>query len=115
MVYSTEFKVEHPNLLNLIWYRISPYLGLSVGNSLWTNGQLLKVIAVEENNYVLATCGTFPEEDMKDLSATLGKLLTPWQMDKLIGEPQILSPEMTAEFFGDDGFHITFTLPKTAL
>lgn len=115
MVYSTEFKVEHPNLLNLIWYRIPPYLGLSVGNSLWTNGQLLKVIAVEENNYVLATCGTFPEEDMKDLSATLGKLLTPWQMDKLIGEPQILSPEMTAEFFGDNGFHITFTLPKTAL
>ena len=42
------------------------------------------------------------------MKAFLARYFTPEQLEALLGDPELLSPELVAKFFGGDGAHISF-------
>ena len=57
---------------------------------------------------LVATMGKLSKKDIEDMKAFLARYFTPEQIAKLLGEPELLSDELVAQFFGGQGVHICF-------
>lgn len=124
-VISTEYEAVSPNLLTLIWKAIvkptedAPVTvsyypttvqpeNVKVGTIVQVKGQKFKILEVEDGSILVATMGKLSKQDMEDMKAFLARYFTPEQIAKLLGEPELLSDELVAQFFGGQGVHICF-------
>ena len=52
--------------------------------------------------------GKLTSKDLADMRAFLARYFTTEQLEDLLGDPELLSEELVARFFGGDGAHISF-------
>ena len=124
-VNSAEYEAVSPNLLTLIWKAIvkptedAPVTvsyypttvqpeNVKVGTIVQVKGQKFKILEVEDGSILVATMGKLSKQDMEDMKAFLARYFTPEQIAKLLGDPELLSDELVAQFFGGQGEHIFF-------
>ncbi|MDY4507952.1 MAG: hypothetical protein SPD95_04420 [Candidatus Faecousia sp.] len=118
---SDEYEGKCPNILTLIWKAIAKPVSASASSSepeavqtgVKKTARRFKLIeTVSDGEYFLASYATFSDEEIQDLLAILNRLLADSEFEFVIGEPGVLSPELAAQFFGDQGNHITITVTR---
>ena len=118
---SDEYEGKCPNILTLIWKAIARPVSASASSSepeavqtgVKKTARRFKLIeTVSDGEYFLASYATFSDEEIQDLLAILNRLLADSEFEFVIGEPGVLSPELAAQFFGDQGDHITITATR---
>lgn len=87
-------------------YMIAKYV--REGTVIQRGTHLFKVIAVEDGTILVATMGRLNQADLDDMMGFLAKYFSEAQLERLIGEPELLSEELTEEHFGDELEHICF-------
>lgn len=127
-VSSAEYEAVSPNLLTLIWRAVvkpteeapakpvkAPVYPTTVqpeeakaGTIVRAKDQKFKILEAEDGSILVATMGKLSQKDLKDMKAFLAKYFTPEQIAKLLGDPELLSDELVAQFFGGQGEHIFF-------
>lgn len=129
-VSSAEYEAVSPNLLTLIWRAVvkpaedteapakpvkAPVYPTTVqpeeiktGTIVRAKDQKFKILEAEDGAILVATMGKLSQKDLQDMKAFLAKYFTPEQIAKLLGDPELLSDELVAQFFGGQGEHIFF-------
>ena len=81
---------------------------IQVGTIVRAKEQKFKILEVEDGSILVATMGKLSKKDIEDMKAFLARYFTPEQIAKLLGDPELLSDELVAQFFGGQGEHICF-------
>lgn len=85
---------------------------VKVGTTVRAKGQTFKVIEMDDGSILVATVGKLSKKDIEDMKAFLAKYFTPEQIEKLLGDPELLSDELVAKYFGGNIEHISFRAAK---
>ena len=133
---STTYAVNGPSYLELIWSKIKAAVSPSaptnepvlvwnadvptavaaedvqVGTAVRAKGQIFKVIEMDDGSITVITMVKLSKKDMENLMAYLAKYLTPQQIELLLSDPELVSSELAAKFFGGDTNHIVFKAAK---
>lgn len=128
-----EFTVNAPSWLRLLWKKIQVAVApthsepepkpvkaaatyipktIKVGTEIRVKNQRFKIVEMDDGSYLIATIGKLSEKDLEDMMAFLAKFFTPEQLKLLMGDPELLSEELVAQFFGGDMEHIAFRATK---
>ena len=112
------YSLEHPNVLTLIWMAISgsgngsaaageqpEYFGPGCYISL--NGKQYILTEIKGEDYYLASCEEYTQEELAEAGELLESLLTEEQLSHVTGEAGILEGELNELFFGG-GSRIVF-------
>ena len=107
----TVYKEDCPNLLTLIWQAIAgsdeetEYFG--PGCYISVNGKQYILVEIKGEDYYLASCEEYTQEDLAEADELLESLLTEEQLGHVTGEAGILEGELNELFFGG-GSRIVF-------
>lgn len=85
---------------------------VQVGTAVRVKGQIFKVIEMDDGSITVVTMVKLSKKDMEDLMEYLAKYLTPQQLELLLSDPELLSSELAAKFFGGNTNHIVFKAAK---
>ena len=112
------YSLDHPNVLTLIWMAISgsgngsaaegekpEYFGPGCYISL--NGKQYILTEIKGEDYYLASCEEYTQEELAEAGELLESLLTEEQLSHVTGEAGILEGELNELFFGG-GSRIVF-------
>lgn len=107
----TVYKEDCPNLLTLIWQAIAgsdeetEYFG--PGCYISVNGKQYILVEIKGEDYYLASCEEYTQEELAEADELLESLLTEEQLGHVTGEAGILEGELNELFFGG-GSRIVF-------
>ena len=110
-VNSTSYLADCPNILTLIWRAITGqgesagYFGPGCYISL--NGKQYILTEIKGEDYYLASCEEYTQEELAEAGELLESLLTEEQLSHVTGEAGILEGELNELFFGG-GSRIVF-------
>ena len=110
-VNSTSYLADCPNILTLIWRAINGqgesagYFGPGCYISL--NGKQYILTEIKGEDYYLASCEEYTQEELAEAGELLESLLTEEQLSHVTGEAGILEGELNELFFGG-GSRIVF-------
>ena len=110
-VNSTSYLADCPNILTLIWRAITGqgesagYFGPGCYISL--NGKQYILTEIKGEDYYLASCDEYTQEELAEAGELLESLLTEEQLSHVTGEAGILEGELNELFFGG-GSRIVF-------
>ena len=112
------YSLDHPNVLTLIWMAISGSGGGSAaawekpeyfgpGCYISLNGKQYILTEIKGEDYYLASCEEYTQEELAEAGELLESLLTEEQLSHVTGEAGILEGELNELFFGG-GSRIVF-------
>ena len=107
----TVYKEDCPNVLTLIWQAIAgsdeetEYFG--PGCYISINGKQYILVEIKDEDYYLASCEEYTQEELAEAGELLESLLTEEQLSHVTGEAGILEGELNELFFGG-GSRIVF-------
>lgn len=112
------YSLDHPNVLTLIWMAISGSGGGSAaawekpeyfgpGCYISLNGKQYILTEIKGEDYYLASCEEYTQEELAEAGELLESLLTEEQLGHVTGEAGILEGELNELFFGG-GSRIVF-------
>ena len=85
---------------------------VKVGTVVQRKGMRFQVIEMDDGSILVATVGKLSKKDIEDMKAFLAKYFTAEQLEMLLGDPELLSDELVAKYFGGNLEHICFRAAK---
>ena len=85
---------------------------VKVGTVVQRKGMRFQVIEMDDGSILIATVGKLSQKDIEDMKAFLAKYFTAEQLEMLLGDPELLSDELVAKYFGGSLEHICFRAAK---